>query len=349
MGSDGAKGAVVLKRAGAYVIAQDEASSVVWGMPGSTVAAGAANEVLPIDQIGPSALALLGMGGWTMDVSPQEFRDVQTLVRTLCGLVLTDDKTYLVRTRLEPVVRNHNCKTFGEYLGRLQQSHARLMRDELVEALTTGETSFYRDTHPFESFRKQILPELGNLIRLRLEQRDPYPQVRIWSAGCSTGQEPYSIAMCVLDFVSANPTLGIRPEHFSILATDVSSRSLSIAREGKYHDRDLERGLTPEMRSRFFQRHGEQWIANSDLRKLIEFRRLNFIDPVSGMRPFDVIFCRNVMIYFDTATRQRLCDQFHQLLAPGGLLILGAAESLYGLTTALVSLQLGQSSVYRKV
>jgi chemotaxis protein methyltransferase CheR len=284
-----------------------------------------------------------------MEVSPQEFRDVQTLVRTLCGLVLTDDKTYLVRTRLEPVVRSHSCQTFGEYLGRLQQSDARSMRDELVEALTTGETSFHRDAHPFESFRRQILPELGNLIRDRIEKRALSPQVRIWSAGCSTGQEPYSIAMCVLDFLAANPALGVRPEQFSILATDVSSRSLNIAREGKYHDRDLERGLTSEMRSRYFQLHGEQWTANSDLRKRIEFRRLNFIDPVTGMRPFDVIFCRNVMIYFDTATRQRLSDQFHQLLAPGGLLILGAAESLYGLTTTLMPSQLGQSTVYQKV
>ncbi len=284
-----------------------------------------------------------------MDVSPQEFRDVQTLVRTLCGLVLTDDKTYLVRTRLEPVVRSHSCKTFGEYLGRLQQSHARLMRDELVEALTTGETSFHRDAHPFESFRKQIVPELANQIRTRIEKRDLLPQIRIWSAGCSTGQEPYSIAMCILDFLAATPALGVRPEQFSILATDVSSRSLNTAREGKYHERDLERGLTSEMRSRHFQRQGEQWLANQDLRQLIEFRRLNFIDPVTGMRPFDVIFCRNVLIYFDIATRQRLCDQFHQLLASGGLLILGAAESLYGLATALTPSQLGTTTVYRKV
>ena len=284
-----------------------------------------------------------------MEVSPQEFRDVQTLVRSLCGLVLTDDKTYLVQTRLESVVQSHGCRTFAEYLGRLQQTHARLMRDELVEALTTGETSFNRDTHPFEEFRRRILPALADIVCRRREEGNLAPVARIWSAGCSTGQEPYSLVMAICNYVAANPALALRPEHFPILATDVSMRSLNTAKEGCYSDRDLDRGLPSELRSRYFTQRGDCWTAKDELRRLIEFRRLNFMDRVSNLGPFEVIFCRNVMIYFDTPTRQRLCDQFYQLLAPGGLLILGSAESLYGLNTLFLSEQIGGTTGYRKI
>ena len=283
-----------------------------------------------------------------MEVSPQEFRDVQTLVRTLCGLVLTDDKTYLVSTRLEPVVKSHGCKTFAEYLGRLQQSHAIAMRDELVEALTTGETSFLRDVHPFNEFRRQILPALAEIIRRRIAERHPAPLARIWSAGCSTGQEPYGLAMCMFEFLSANPACGLRPGHFPILATDVSGASLNIAKEGRYSERDMDRGIPTEMRSRYFMPQGTSWTIRSDLKKCVEFRRLNFIDRVTNLGPFEVIFCRNVLIYFDLPTRQRLCEQFHQLLSPGGLLIVGAAESLYGLNTPFQSELVGTTTVYRK-
>ncbi len=283
-----------------------------------------------------------------MEISAQEFRDVQKLVRSLCGLVLTDEKTYLVRMRLEPVVKAHGCANFSAYLGQLQQTNAVLMRDELVEALTTGETSFNRDVHPFDAFRRIILPALAETICYRREHQYPVPVARLWSAGCSTGQEPYSLAMAIQDFVAANPALRLRPDRFPILATDVSMASLNIAKEGRYFERDLDRGLKPELRNRYFQQEGDQFTANAELRKSIEFRRLNFIDRVGTIGPFDVIFCRNVMIYFDTATRQRLCDQFYQLLAPDGLLVLGAAESLYGLITSFESEQIGNTMAYRK-
>lgn len=283
-----------------------------------------------------------------MQVSPQEFRDIQTLVRGLCGLVLTDDKTYLVRTRLEAIVRAHGCATFGEYLGRLQQLHLTVMRDELVEALTTGETSFNRDGHPFSEFRRNILPALAETIRQRRAAGFPKPLARIWSAGCSTGQEPYSLAMAVTDYLIANPKVALRPDQFPILATDVSNRSLTVAREGRFLERDLDRGLPDDWRRRHFRQQGDLWVASDSLRQMIDFRRLNFIDRLPVLGPFEVIFCRNVLIYFDLPTRQRLCDQFHTQLAPGGLLILGAAESLYGISTLLLPEQLGATTVYRK-
>ena len=283
-----------------------------------------------------------------MELSQQEFRDIQTLVRSLCGLVLSDHKTYLVRTRLESVVQGHGLVTFTDYLGRLQQLGAVLMREELVEALTTRETSFNRDTHPFEEFRRLILPALADTIGRRRESCNPTPIARIWSAGCSTGQEAYSLAMAVHHFVGGSPALHLRPDQFPILATDVSIKAITLAKEGRYSERDLDRGLSQEWRTRYFRKGGDVWVANNELRRSIEFRRLNFIGHTITLGPFDVIFCRNVMIYFDVPTRQRLCDQFHQQLNTGGLLILGAAESLCGLKTPLVSEQIGGTWAYRK-
>jgi chemotaxis protein methyltransferase CheR len=283
-----------------------------------------------------------------MDVSPQEFQAIQTLVRSLCGLVLSDDKTYLVRTRLDAIVQAHGCATFSEYLSRVQQFNAVAMRDELVEALTTGETSFNRDSHPFTAFRCHILPALADEIRRRRKLGSAYPMAKIWSAGCSTGQEPYSIAMAVRDFVVTDYRKDLKPDDFSILATDVSAKSLSVAKEGRYYERELDRGLPAELRNRYFSRSGDTWVINDELRRQIDFRRFNFLDPLSDLGSFDVIFCRNVLIYFDAATRQALCDQFYNLLTMDGLLILGAAESLYGLTTPFHLEEIGKTFAYRK-
>ena len=285
-----------------------------------------------------------------MEISPQEFRDVQILVRSLCGLVLSDDKAYLVRTRLEPVVRARGFQHFGDYLGCVQQVDAVLLRDELVEALTTGETSFNRDSHLYDAFRRFLLPELGETLRRRRESGFVHPTARLWSAGCSTGQEPYSLAMAVLDYVGGNPALQLRADQFPILATDVSARSLATARAGRYPRRDLERGLTPDQLRRFFEADRDQShaVARRELRQLIEFRRLNLMDSLPGLGPFEIILCRNVLIYFDPAARQRLCERFHEALSPRGLLILGSAESLFGLDVPFTSETIGGTLVFRR-
>lgn len=281
-----------------------------------------------------------------MHISRNEFREVQRLVRDLCGLVLGDDKTYLVRTRLEPVVRSHGCSHFSEYLGRVQQFDARLMRDELVEALATGETSFNRDDHPFLEFRNRILPHLAKSIRQSRGSNSPNPVARFWSAGCSTGQEPYSMAIAVHEFLAANPQFGFEPRCFPILASDVSNASLTRAVAGRFTQHEIDRGLPTGLCSRYFRRHGDWWVANDEIRRSIEFRRINLIDPLPPLGPFEIIFCRNVLIYFDIPARNRLCHQFFERLSPTGLLIIGAAENLIGLTTPFVSKQLGTTTVY---
>ena len=231
-----------------------------------------------------------------MEISVEQFREVQTLVRQLCGLMLGDDKTYLVRMRLEQIVQAHGCADFSEYLNRLQQTTAVRMRDELVEALTTGETSFFRDGHPFEEFRRRILPTLAQTIRQRRDAGYAAPQARIWSAGCSTGQEPYSLAMAIQDFVAGNPALELRAENFPILATDVSGKALATAREGRFPGHLIERGLSIEHRTRYFRPEGNLWVASDELCRMMEFRRLNLIDRLNIVGQFEVIFCRNVLI-----------------------------------------------------
>jgi len=160
---------------------------------------------------------------------------------------------------------------------------------------------------------------------------------------------PYSLAIAIQDFVAGNPNLELRAENFPILATDVSGKSLATAREGRFPNHLIDRGLTIEHRTRYFRPEGNLWVASEELCRMIEFRRLNLIDRLNVAGQFDVIFCRNVLIYFDTPVRQRVCQQFHELLIPGGLLIVGAAESLYRLETPLVTEYLGATTVYRKL
>ena len=283
-----------------------------------------------------------------MDVSTEEFREVQKLVRSLCGLVLTDDKMYLVKSRLESVVRAHGLSSFTEYLARVVRFSAVKMRDELVEALTTGETSFNRDKHPYEALRRHILPELAAKVRHRRQVGYAIPVSRIWSAACSTGQEPYSIAMAIRDYLDGDGTGSLTTAAFTILATDVSVKNLEIAKAGRYLDRELDRGIEAEQRRKYFHKTDDGWAVNDNLRAQIEFRRLNLTDPIEQLGPFDLIFCRNVLIYFDEQSRQRLCDLFYRLLSSGGMLILGAAENLYGLETRFLSEPVGGTYVYRK-
>ena len=156
------------------------------------------------------------------------------------------------------------------------------------------------------------------------------------------------MAMAVHDFVSTGAAPDLRAEHFPIFATDISNKALAAAREGRYHLHQINRGLPRELLLRYFRQSGNAWTIHDDLRRHIEFRRLNLIDQLVNLGPFEVIFCRNVLIYFDQQTRQRLCDQFHNLLAPGGLLIIGAAENLYGINGPFISEQLGTTTAYRK-
>jgi chemotaxis protein methyltransferase CheR len=270
-----------------------------------------------------------------MELTRPTFDELRKLIHRLCGLALSEEKAYLVQHRLEPVARAAGCPNFEGLARRLREPGGSALYDAIVEAITTAETSFFRDGHPFDAFRRYLLPRCG-------------ASVRVWSAATATGQEAYSLAMLVHDYLTGSGVeLGSLPGP-PILATDVSARVLGGARSGVYEDREVSRGLTPGQVARFFDREGSRWVVREEVRRLVRFRRVNLVEPLTGLGPFDAIFCRNVLMYFDEPTRKRICGKLHDLLADGGWLVLGAAENLYGIEERLVPGVFGPTVVYVK-
>jgi chemotaxis protein methyltransferase CheR len=270
-----------------------------------------------------------------MDLSPGEFEQLRDLVHRLCGLALTMEKTYLLRHRLGPVARAAGCRSFAAFLTKLAGPEAATLRAPIIEAVTTKETSFFRDRHPFDTFRRFVLPQLGTLVRRRRALHRP-ARARTWCAGVATGQEAYSIAMMIDDYLASEGSADLRLGDFPVLATDISARVLEAARAGRYSEREVRRGVSAAWVGRYFRQADRAFDVDARLRESIEFRQVNLMDPFSGLAPVDVIFCRNVLIYFDEAARRRVCDRFADLLPPGGLLILGAVENLYGISSRFV-------------
>jgi chemotaxis protein methyltransferase CheR len=219
----------------------------------------------------------------------------------------------------------------------------------MIEAITTKETSFNRDGHPFEELRRSILPEIASrLIERKASTGVSLSKARIWCAAVATGQEAYSVAMAVTDLLSARSAGGLTVDDFPILASDISSHALATARAGRYSSAELDRGLTGEQRNRFFRQDDGAWIVDPALRRVLEFIRLNLVMPLPGLGTFDLILCRNLLIYLDDAARRRLCLGLHSALKPRGMLMIGAAESLYGVTDTFSTECFGKTIVYRR-
>jgi chemotaxis protein methyltransferase CheR len=280
------------------------------------------------------------------------FDELRLLIHRLCGLVVGEDKNYLVRHRLGPLARAIGCRSFEEFVLKLRGPEGAALHAPIIEAITTAETSFFRDGHMFEAFRTHLLPRLGEKARRGAK-------VRIWCAAAATGQEPYSLAMLLCDYVQANASLlppkGILATKasasegdFSILATDISEKVLAAARAGEYSARDAARGLTPALLARHFERRGPAWVVREPARRLVEFRRLNLTGVLPDLYSFDAVFCRNLLIYFDLDTRRRVCRGLHDHLLEDGWLVLGAAENLYGVTDQFEPLRHGDALIYRK-
>lgn len=282
-----------------------------------------------------------------MRLSPTEFAQLGAWIHRLCGLAIAPAKAYLIEHRLEPVAIAAGCADFTSFLAKLQGPEGAPWRDAVVEAITTSETSFFRDAHPFEAMRHYVLPALAAQSRRR-KSTGGLGTVRIWCAGVATGQEVYSLAMVLDEAISAGMDKGIAWNDLTILATDISSRVLDQARAGLYRGGEIERGLSPARRHRYFIQKDAGWEVAPELRRRIDFRRVNLIEPLAGLGVFDLILCRNVLIYFDDDTRGRLCEQFTAMLAPAGFLLLGTMENLLGLKVSLRAEQVGETTLYRK-
>ena len=262
-----------------------------------------------------------------------DFAFIAAFLKERSGLIITPDKLYLLETRLGAILREHNLAGLPALTEALRQVGAGKLKDKVVDAMTTNETSFFRDSHPFDTLRKALIPGL-------IERRASGKALRIWCAACSTGQEPYSIAMTLKDHF---PVLGAWK--VEIIATDISPSVLERAREGVYSTFEVQRGMPIQMLVRHFDQVGQHWRIKPDLRQNISFRSANLLDDFSILGTFDVILCRNVLIYFDQPTKTRILHAMAKRLAPDGALMLGGAESVFGLCDAFQN-QPGLKGVY---
>lgn len=254
-------------------------------------------------------------------MTPLDYEFLRKLLRERSGLDLSVDKQYLVESRLIPLARRGGLNGIAELVQKIK-SGSEALTSEVVEAMTTNETFFFRDKIPYDNLREAVLPAL-------LQARASRRSLRIWSAASSTGQEPYSIAMCLKEYGAA--LAGWRIE---ILATDLSQAVLEKSKAGIFSQFEVQRGLPIQLLVKYFAQVGDLWQLNADIRGMVQHRQLNLLQDFSHLGTFDVIFCRNVMIYFDQDTKAGILERFTKVIEPDGVLALGAAESVVGISDA---------------
>ena len=255
-----------------------------------------------------------------------DFQLFADLVKKESGIHLTEDKAYLLESRLMTVARKHNLANLDGLADNLRKQKTALLVNDIVEAMTTNESSFFRDQRPFDQFRNFVLPRL---IQTRREKK----LIRIWSAACSSGQEPYSLAMVLHEEKAKLPGWKIE-----IVATDISNEMVEKAKKGSYNQFEVQRGLPIQMLVKFFNQEGDRWTVKDDLRRGISFKTFNLMNDASSLGVFDVIFCRNVLIYFDSETKRKVLENISRRMSEDGLLFLGGAETIIGVTDRFKSI-----------
>lgn len=251
------------------------------------------------------------------------------------GLILDDSKTYLVETRLEPIAKAEGFSSIDELARRLQQDAATPLRRKVIEAMTTNETSFFRDLTPFTVLKNAVLPGL-------VKANEKSKRIRIWSGACSTGQEAYSIAFSVSDVPE------LTGWDVKIVGTDIAEKVVERAKTGVYTQHEVQRGLGVSYLVRFFTQQGADWAVNPEIRRMVQFRQLNVLNEFSTVGPFDVIFFRNILIYFDSSTKKQILERMAGVLSPSGVLFLGGTETPLGITDRWVRVKLDQGVVYKR-
>jgi chemotaxis protein methyltransferase CheR len=250
-----------------------------------------------------------------------EFEFISNLLKKRSGLALTKDKLYLLESRLTPIARTHGHPDLGSFIKSMREKNDEKIIAEVVDSMTTNESMFFRDQKPFDQIRNIILPQLkakgvmGN-------------KIRIWSGACSNGQEPYSLAMCLLE-----ESAKMAGFSYEIVATDISPRVLEKAASGIYTQFEIQRGLPITLMLKYFKQLPENnWQANDTLRQMISFRPKNLLEDITSLGKFDIILCRNVLIYFDEPTKRGVLDKIATMINPNGFLMLGSTETIFGIS-----------------
>jgi chemotaxis protein methyltransferase CheR len=259
---------------------------------------------------------------------------LQQFVYRSSGIVLGEDKGYLFEARLAPILRKANLASLNDLCSLIRMGQERDLQRQIVDAMTTNETLFFRDVAPFTALRTVILPEV-------IEQRKAARHLRFWSAASSSGQEAYSLAMLLQE-------MGLEDWRIEILGTDLSESMIQRARLGRYMQIEVDRGLPASLLAKYFTRAGTEWEIKNEIRKSVKFERFDLRDSMSSLGPFDFVFCRNVLIYFDVPTRKSILSQMESRMNHGGYLVLGAAETTLDISNSFDRRLVDAVAFYRK-
>lgn len=271
------------------------------------------------------------------EITPQEYAAFKTFLQNASGILLGDNKQYLVKSRLRRILEDNQLGSLGELLDRLKRPGRNNLSEMVIDAMTTNETLWFRDNHPFRILQAILLPEFAD--------RKMSQPLRIWSAACSTGQEPYSTAMVIEEYRRLRPG---RLRDVKIVATDISKTVLDAARRGEYETIAIGRGLSPERQKQFFTAAvNGSWQIKPQIKAMVEYKEINLLERYL-LGKFDIAMCRNVLIYFSAEHKRDILTRIHASLNPGGYLILGASESLTGLTDLYEMVQCSPGIIYRK-
>ncbi|MFH2092761.1 MAG: protein-glutamate O-methyltransferase CheR [Pseudomonadota bacterium] len=258
-----------------------------------------------------------------MRISIKELTALAVIVHKQCGIVLTENKAYLIESRLQPLFEEYGLSSFEDLIARANDSSQ--LTSHIVDLMTTNETSFFRDKRPYALLREKLLPDL----QVRWGQKSGH--LNIWSSACSTGQEVYSIAITLMEYFKEK----IFTHNIKIKASDICDSAIAIASRGRYSNYEVSRGLSAVQLKRYFTREDSHWKIKDDLRSMAHFEKMNLLQPKIECRKFDIIFCRNVAIYFSKTDRQRLFQSLSSCLNENGVLIIGATESLFDINQQL--------------
>lgn len=271
----------------------------------------------------------------TVKIPSQDFDAFRAFLEESSGIVLGENKHYLVLSRLGRLMREADIDSLGELVEQMRKPFSRGLKEQVIEAMTTNETFWFRDTFPFDILRQTILPDLA-ARRIRVP--------RIWSAACSSGQEAYSISMTVQEFLAENPgKLG----EAEIMGTDIAPTVIREAQAGRYDGLAVVRGLSEERKQKYFIQQGLHWVIRDEIKRRVRFTLANLLQSYTTLGRFDIIFCRNVLIYFSTESKRDIIARMARSLNPGGYLFLGSSESITQHSDAFELVRAPRGSVYR--
>ncbi len=260
-----------------------------------------------------------------LEIDQTEFRLWARYVYDISGILLEPAKSYLIESRLGPLLKEYACRTFGDLYQKTRMDNTRTIEKRIIDQITTNETLFFRDSAPFEMLKYKILPDVVDRKTQKAFSSFPI-SLRIWSAGCSTGQEVYSIAIALKEIL-----VDLNKYNVMVLGTDISGMAIARASQGTYSQFEMDRGLVSERMDQYFIHEGEVWKIKDEIRAMATFKKMNLMQPFAGLEKFDIIFCRNVAIYFTIEDRKKLFRHIEDVLAADGYLIIGSTESLTGI------------------